>query len=166
MSCLIAELIRRRFGDKLGRTLDVGCGTGWPVTAGLADPVRYVGVDPSTGMLNALIARHAIVAGVHPMSWGDAVRNRVLCGTTYDTVLSLGGAASYLSPLELRHLQSRARRGALLMHYEPGQQPITGDLDPVAAARSLAAVSTLATEQTQVGRFITSFVPAGAASAK
>jgi SAM-dependent methyltransferase len=86
----VTDLIRRAFCDRLGRTLDVGCGTGWPVTAGLAEPVSYVGTDPSTQMLDALVAKHSTLAGVHPMTWGDATRRRVLCATAYDTVLALG----------------------------------------------------------------------------
>ena len=151
-----AALIRSAFGDKLWRTLDVGCGTGWPVAAGLVEPVHYVGIDPSTGMLNALVAKHAILAGVHPMTWADAVRSRVLCGAKFDTVLSLGGSASYLTPSEPHELRSRGKRGILLMHYAPGEFPITGDLDHILAAQSLAASSDLASEQTYVGRFVVS----------
>lgn len=154
-----AAFIRKSFGDKLWRTLDVGCGTGWPVDAELAEPVRYVGVDPSTAMLNALVAKHPILAGVHPMTWGEAVRQRVLCGTKYDTVLCLGGSASYLTPSDLYELRGCAKRGALLMHYAPGEQSIAGDVEPIAAAQSLAATSGIAMEQTRVGRFVASLVP-------
>jgi hypothetical protein len=79
-------LIRDVFGNRLGRTLDVGCGTGWPLDEGLVDPVRYVGIDPSTGMLNALVAKHPHLAGVHPMTFAQAVEQKVLCGTRFDTV--------------------------------------------------------------------------------
>lgn len=154
-----AAIIRRTFGDQLGRTLDIGCGTGWPVTAGLADPVRYVGVDPSTGMLNALVARHPYLAGVHPTTWAAAVRARVLCGTRFDTVLALGGSASYLTSPEVSQLQTRTLRGALLMHYGPGEQPVTDDLDPTTATASLATATEVATAQTRVGRFVASLVP-------
>lgn len=44
----------------------------------------------------------------------------------------------------------------LLMHYAPGEFPITGDLDPILAAQSFAASSDLASEQTRVGRFVVS----------
>lgn len=154
-----AALIRGTFGDKLGRTLDVGCGTGWPIAAGLADPVRYVGVDPSTGMLNALVARHPSLAGVHPMTWATAVRTRVLCGTRFDTVLALGGSASYLVPSEIAELQMRALRGVLLMHFRPGERPVTDDLQATIAAESLAAATAAATAQMPVGRFVVSVLP-------
>lgn len=121
----VADLIHHDFGARLGRTLDVGCGTGWPLTAGLAEPVRYVGIDPSTAMLNALVVEHPTLAGVHAMTWGDAAKRRVLCGTVYDTVLALGGSASHLDPAELHDLRTRSSRGVLLMHYAPGRSPVT-----------------------------------------
>lgn len=154
-----AALIREVFGDNLGRTLDVGCGSGWPIAAGLVAPVRYVGVDPSTAMLNALVAAHGSVAALHPMTWHDAVSRRLLGGTTYDSVLSLGGAASYLGPADLAALQSRSARGALTMHWAPDERPCTDDLDPDTAARSLAAASLTASAQTRIGRFIASLLP-------
>lgn len=154
-----AAIIREAFGDQRGRTLDIGCGTGWPVAVGLADPVRYVGVDPSTGMLNALVARHPSLAGVHPMTWATAVQARVLCGTRFDTVLALGGSASYLTPREIRQLQMRALRGALLMHYGPHERPVTDDLDATIAAESRAAATEVATAQTRVGRLVASLLP-------
>lgn len=151
-------LIRSAFGDNLWRTLDVGCGTGWPVTAGLVVPVRYVGIDPSTAMLNALVAKHPIVAGVHPMTFGEAVEKRVLCGAKFDTVLALGGAASYLTVSDIYEMKARGKRGVLLMHYAPGEQPVTGILDPLVAAETFALASEIAAEQTRVGRFIATLV--------
>ena len=153
------QFIRDVFGDKLWRTLDVGCGTGWPVTVGLVDPVRYVGIDPSTAMLNALVAKHPILACVHPMSWATATRQRVLCGTRFDTVLSLGGSASYLTPEEVIELAARGKRGAIVMHYTEDEMPITDDLDPVSAAASLAAATEIAEKQLRVGRFMTTHLP-------
>lgn len=156
---LTVRFIKEVSGDKLWRTLDVGCGTGWPVTTGLADPVRYVGVDPSTAMLNALVAKHAVVAGLHPMTWDVAVRERVLCGTRYDTVLSLGGSASYLNRDELHELITRGRRGAVVAHFAPDEAPVTGDLDHEVAAGSLALATELADQQMRAGRFILSHLP-------
>jgi hypothetical protein len=151
--------IREVFGENLWRTLDVGCGTGWPVTRGLVDPVRYVGIDPSTAMLNALVAKHPVVAGIHPMSWADAAQQRVLCGTRFDTVVSLGGSASYLTPHELNELVARGRRGVVVMHFAPGEGAMTNDLDPTVAAESLAAATTLAERQLRLGPFVLSYLP-------
>jgi len=151
--------IKAVFGEKLRRTLDVGCGTGWPVTSGLVDPGRYVGIDPSTAMLNALVAKHPIVAGIHPMSWAASQSKRVLCGTRFDSVLSLGGSASYLSPTELRELVARGKRGAVVMHFAEGEAPIAEDLDPEIAQASLAAATEIAVRQLRIGRFVVSHIP-------
>src|SRR5690606_18892314 len=80
-SVATADLLRAEFGQKLWRTLDIGCGTGLPLDLGLVEPVRYVGVDPSTSMLNALVMKHPVTAGVHPMAYAEAEQRRVLCGT-------------------------------------------------------------------------------------
>lgn len=154
-----AGLIGSTFGCRLGRTLDIGCGTGWPVTAGIADPLHYVGVDPSTPMLNALVAKHPILAGLHPMTWREAEQRQVLCGARFETVLALGGSASHLDPSDIRAAQARTRRAVLLMHYALGEGPITDTLDPMATAKSLAAATEVATRQTRIGRFVASVVP-------
>lgn len=151
--------VREVFGDNLWRTLDVGCGTGWPLTHGLVDNVRYVGIDPSTAMLNSLVAKHPVVAGLHPMSWSDAVRRKMLCGTQFDTVLSVGGSASYLSGEELRALVGRGKRGAVVMHYAEDEAPATGDLDLAAATASLYAATEMADRQLRIGRFVISRLP-------
>lgn len=152
-------LIRDTFGEKLWRTLDVGCGTGLPLDLGLADSVRYVGIDPSSAMLNALVMKHPLLAGVHPMTYSEAERQRVLCGTRFDTVLALGGSASYLTPSDIEQLRTRAKRDVFLMHYAPDAPVATGDLDPVLAAESLRATTASATSQTRIGRFIASVLP-------
>ena len=127
-----ADLIRDVFGDNLWRTLDVGCGTGWPLDVGLAEPVRYVGIDPSTGMLNALVAKHPHLAGIHPMTFSDAVQRRVLCGTRFDTVLALGGSASYLSPQTSRRCTSgrRDRCSSCTTPSTAGRHPVTSESTP------------------------------------
>ncbi len=151
--------IKGVFGEHLWRTLDVGCGTGWPLTAGLVDPVRYVGIDPSTAMLNALVAKHPVTAGIHPMSWHEAQEKQVLCGSRFDSVLALGGTASYLSPAELREVAARGKRGAVVMHYTDGESPVTNDLDVRFATTSLSAAAELADHQITVGRFVLSHLP-------
>ncbi|WP_062312148.1 class I SAM-dependent methyltransferase [Demequina rhizosphaerae] len=151
------SLIREVFGPKLRRTLDVGCGTGLPLDLGLVESVRYVGIDPSSAMLNELVWKHPHLAGVYPMTYAVAEHQRVLCGTQFDTVLALGGSASYLTPDELERLRRRAKRAVLLMHYAPGEVPVTRDL--VSADASLEAARSLG-EQTRIGRFIATVVPA------
>lgn len=148
-------LISEVFGDRLGRTLDVGCGTGLPLDLGLAEPVRYVGVDPSTAMLNELVWKHKHLAGVHAMTYTVVEERQVLCGATFDTVLALGGSASYLSPGDIDRLRARAKRAVLLMHYAPGAEPATGDLD---GTGTLLASAAQLGPQTRIGRFIATVI--------
>lgn len=82
-------------GDRNVRTLDIGCGTGPALDLGITDSVRYVGIDPSQAMLNELVRKYPLLAGVHPMTFGQALERRVLCGTRFDLVLALGGSASH-----------------------------------------------------------------------
>ncbi|WP_084079261.1 class I SAM-dependent methyltransferase [Demequina sp. NBRC 110057] len=152
-----ANLMREVFGSKLWRTLDIGCGTGLPLDLGLAEPVRYVGIDPSSAMLNELVWKHKHLDGVQAMTYSEAERRRVLCGTQFDTVLALGGSASYLTPVEIGMLRRRAKKAVLLMHYAPGEAPITNDLP--AAEDSLATASALG-EQRRIGRFVATVIPA------
>lgn len=159
-AALTTEFIRDAFGERLWRTLDIGCGTGWLLDVGLAESVRYVGVDPSTAMLNTLVAKHHVLQSIHPMTFGDALERRVLCGSRFDTVLALGGSASYITPAELFAAEKRAKRGALFMHYALGEEPVTRDLNQEASAESLEAVTEMAVSQHRIGRFIASLVQA------
>lgn len=154
-----ASLVGATFGEKLWRTLDVGCGTGLPLDLGLVEPVRYVGIDPSTAMLNALVMKHPVLAGVHPMTYAEAERRHVLCGTRYDTVLVLGGSASYLAPEEIEQLRSRAKREVLLMHYTPDASQTDLGFDSHLAGDSLHATTASATSQIHIGRYIASILP-------
>lgn len=94
------------------------------------------------------------------MTWSNAQEKRVLCGTRFDSVLALGGSASYLSPSQLRQLTARGKRGAVVMHYADGERPITDDLDAELVGASLSAATQLASRQITVGRFGLSHLPA------
>lgn len=155
-----ADVLRATFGDTLWRTLDVGCGTGLALDLGLAEPVRYAGIDPSTAMLNGLVVKHPVVAGVHPMTYADAERRRVLGGSRFDTVMALGGSASYLTPEDLDRLRSRAKRAVLLMHYAPDAAPPVADLGRSLAEASLHWATARARAQRRIGRFVASVVAA------
>lgn len=152
-----AALITSTFGDKLWRTLDIGCGTGLPLDLSLAEPVRYVGIDPSTAMLNTLVAKYPHLAGVHPMTFADAIEVRVTCGTQFDTVLALGGSASYLTAGDIQQLLFKAKGSVLLMHYAPGEEPPTNDINCECAASSIDFAASRGTK-TQIGRCITTVI--------
>lgn len=139
------------------RVLDVGCGTGLPLDLGVTQSVRYVGIDPSRGMLNALVQKHPHLAGVHAMTFGQALERRVLGGTRFDLVLALGGSASYLSDAELEGLRAHAAGPMVVSVVAPGNFPAAGDLDEVDVARArerLAAfASSVGGKLRTVGRF-------------
>lgn len=121
--------------------------------------MRYIGIDPSTAMLNGLVMKHPNLAGVHPMTYAEAEQWRVLCGTRYDSVLALGGSASYLAPGEIELLRSRAKRDVLLMHYGPEEVHTAPGLEPQQAEASLRAATTTATSHSRVGRCVASILP-------
>lgn len=152
------SLLRETFGEKLWRTLDVGCGTGLPLDLGLAESVRYVGVDSSAAMLNCLVVKHPLLAGVHPMTFTQAIERRVLCGSTFDSVLALGGAASYLAPNEIDEMVQRAKQSVLLMHYRDATDAVTTDVDAQLAAASLSHAISLASRQVEIGRFVATVI--------
>ena len=112
------------------------------------------GIDPSTGMLNALVAKHPHLAGVHPMTFAHAARQRVLCGTSFDTVMALGGSASHLSPEDVTALRQWAKGPLFLMHHDPDSDPTPAALDAAVASVSLDAATILTDWLEKVGRFV------------
>lgn len=148
----ITELVSSIGDFSKRRVLDIGCGTGLALDLAITQPVRYVGIDPSQGMLNELVRKHKTLAGVHPMTFTEALRRRVLGGTRFDLVLALGGAGSYLSPGDVREILLHARGPIVLTFYAHGARPPAGDL-PAGAAAAHAAAHERAIEVRQVGRF-------------
>jgi SAM-dependent methyltransferase len=152
-----SKLVRDLGDFRKGRVLDIGCGTGLSLDLGITQSVRLVGVDPSQAMLNELVRKHPHLAGVHPMTFDEALERRVLNGTRFDLVLALGGAASYLSESDFGGLLTHSAGPIALAGYAAGEQPITADLtlDELAASRhSLAAfVTANGGVMTTVGRF-------------
>lgn len=147
-----AELIRDVFGSIEGRVLDLGCGTGWPIDAGLVDAVRYVGIDSSTAMLNALVIKHPHVAAVHPMTVDEAREREVLGGSRYDAVLALGGSASHLGEAELSWARSVTDAPVLLMHY--AEADAVPGMDATTTAERLRLVVASGARSTRIGRFV------------
>lgn len=140
------------------RVLDIGCGTGLTLDLGITESVRYVGVDPSQGMLNSLVVKYPHLAGVHAMTFKQALERRLLGGTKFDLVLALGGVASYLDPEELDGILRHAAGPIVLSAHAGGGHLGSGDLleYDFAEARSRLQVfsSTHETKTLQVGRYI------------
>ena len=81
----------------------------------------------------------------------------MLCGTRFDTVLALGGSASYLSPEDITAMRERAKGPLFLMHYDPDSGPTPADLDADVASASLAAGG-LTDRRAKVGRFVVTVI--------
>lgn len=90
----LIRLLRREFGplhDK--KVLDLGCGTGLVPDVMRVHPDRYLGVDPSVGMLNRARRKHPQL--VFRQGWQE---DTGADEGYFDVVLSLFGVLSY-SPL-------------------------------------------------------------------
>lgn len=139
------------------RVLDIGCGTGLALDLGITESVRYVGVDPSQGMLNTLVMKYPHLAGVHAMTFGQARERRVLGGTKFDLVLALGGAASYLIDADLDGLFRHAAGPVVLSFPGSASAPVVWDLAEFKLELARARLDSLATEfggtVRAVGRF-------------
>jgi hypothetical protein len=147
------------------RVLDIGCGTGLPLDLGITQSVRYVGIDPSQGMLNALVQKHPHLTAVHAMTFGQALERRVLGGTRFDLVLALGGAGSYLSDAEFEGLRAHASGPIVVSAFAPGSLPAVGDLEevnlsPARERLGFHASSVVGTVRT-VGRFSVAVIEGG-----
>lgn len=111
-----AESITGNLSEK--SVLDVGCGTGLLLEHVL--PHRYVGIDPSAGMLTHLHHRHPHAA---------IVQTELECFVPsvalpqFDVILALFGSGSYLSKAEQERIPSLLTPGgtAVLMFYTTGK---------------------------------------------
>lgn len=104
-----------------GRVLDIGCGAG--LLLDYFKPERYCGIDPSQRMLDHLVAKHD--------EYGDCVEcvpfENFYRGS-FDTIVSIFGAASYIDPEVLipRVSQMLTPGGrAYLMYFAPEYTPVT-----------------------------------------
>lgn len=140
----VVALIRSLGDFTKKRVLDIGCGTGLTLDLGITEPVRYVGIDPSQGMLNTLVVKYPHTAGVHPMTLSTALERRVLGGTRFDLVLALGGAGSYLSDAELEGLRKHAAGPMVLTVFAPEHATAVGDLAEVDVAQALERLASFA----------------------
>ena len=100
--------------------LDVGCGTG--IFLDYARPQEYVGIDPSSRMLEKFKERHPDYAEqVLQTALADYAAT---ASNAFDLAVGLFGVGSYLSRDELEMLPRIARR-AFIMFYGPRYTPET-----------------------------------------
>lgn len=153
----ILEIIRGLGDFRKRRVLDIGCGTGLALDLGITEPERYVGIDPSQGMLNSLVSKHPYVAGVQAMTFGGALQQRVLGGTRFDLVLGLGGVGSYLNESELNGATRHAGGPIVMSCFADGHAPVIGDISQCALEGARGRVVEWAQEfggsTERVGRF-------------
>lgn len=117
---IFSELLPFEDGDSV---LDIGCGSGLLLDYLAPHVSRYVGVDPSKGMLNQLLAKH-------PDYESSVITTRYedYCslGKRFDLIVSLFGSANYIEPEAFeripRLLASSGRY--FVMFYKPDYSPI------------------------------------------
>ncbi len=99
--------------DLRGRVLDVGCGTGLAVEWGDIPPERYVGIDPSKGMLQRFAWKHPrYAASLRCCPFED------YWGRGFDTVIALYGVAGWVEGIgRVREMLNPGGR-AFLMHAD------------------------------------------------
>jgi trans-aconitate methyltransferase len=105
-----------------GVVVDLGCGTGLllDILGSRISPRRFLGVDPSIGMLHELQRKHPRYVTMlgRAEDWCDPEHSA-------DLIAALFGAASYIAPETLLALLDRLRHGGrlFLMAYKPGYVP-------------------------------------------
>ncbi len=114
------QMVMNLIGYEGGDVLDIGCGTGL-----FLDRHRilgaYTGLDPSIQMLLQLRLKHPLA----PIE--NASFERYFTRQRFDMVVSLFGAASYVSPVGWKRLRGmlQTKGRFFLMFYKDGYTPIT-----------------------------------------
>jgi len=139
----VRRLIVKHFGFYAPRTLDVGCGTGLLLDMKVTSPDLYTGLDPSQGMLNALVLKHPKVTHLVPARLEDAVSAKRFVPKQFELVASLFGSPSYIEPVAIEALPSLTSDLLLLMHYRAGYWPDYWPHQPVMMDESREAALAL-----------------------
>jgi len=102
--------------------LDIGCGTG--IFLNYANPRKYLGIDPSAGMLSLMQHKHPDAATIQT-TLGEFVPT--VKNNKFDLIIALFGTASYLTDEELQRIQRLLTPNGkkFLMFYDENYFPIT-----------------------------------------
>ncbi len=103
-----------------GSVLDVGCGTGLLTEIVNIAPDKYMGVDPSEGMLKKFKEKHPDYRNLVCASYDGKV---VDCNG-FDNIVSLFGSPSYLSSMSLLRI-AKCKSHLFLMFYKEDYHPVT-----------------------------------------
>lgn len=115
------ELMRIIAKFAIGRTLDIGSGTGLYLDYAKVHRLDYVGIEPSQGMLDKALEKHPD----HRFIKGTLEEQNVFELGQFDTVIALYGVASYLRPDRYSLVTDLTKRGGtyFLMAYKDGYFP-------------------------------------------
>lgn len=113
----VQRLIVQCFKAYAPRTLDVGCGTGLLLDLKVTHPSRYVGFDPSQGMLNEFVVKHptAQVEAATADEWLELHNPKP---GDFELLTCLFATTSYLEPDTIRRLAEIPSRQAIFMNYD------------------------------------------------
>lgn len=154
----VRSLIIKRFGAYAPSTLDIGCGTGLLLDLGVTAASMYTGVDPSQWMLNELVIKHPRVKTLHPMTAEEFLEEYNPKPKSYELVVALFAAASYLQPETIERLAGLTSNMAVFMNYDGifipdyhnGVEPETA---PAARQAALDVLNSFPGYSTKIGDF-------------
>lgn len=97
-----------------GSVVNVGCGHGRLHDLVKIRPSRFLGLDPSQGMLNVHVERHKLFR-VQPWTLGEYAEGSE--AQPWDAVLALWGTADHLTEAEIEYADELASEHLLLMFH-------------------------------------------------
>lgn len=113
------EAVIAALGDLSAKSvLDIGCGTG--LLLDYVTPARYVGIDPSAGMLRIMASKHQGAV----TQCATCAEFLQLAPERFDLAVALFGVGSYLTAADLHGLRDVAD-AVFVMGYRPGYTPLT-----------------------------------------